>query len=77
LAQKAADFYLFKQVTELMKNKAHLKTEGIKEIINIKASMNLGLSDELKSNFINTAAALVPQRGPTIKTTNIPVPQRV
>jgi hypothetical protein len=24
LAKKAADFYLFKQVTELMKNKAHL-----------------------------------------------------
>jgi len=68
LAQKAADFYLFKQVTELMKNKAHLKTEGIKEIINIKASMNLGLSDELKSNFINT----VPVQRPTIKTTNIP-----
>jgi hypothetical protein len=68
LAQKAADFDLFKQVTELMKNKAHLKTEGIKEIINIKASMNLGLSDELKSNFINT----VPVLRPTIKTTNIP-----
>lgn len=68
LGQKAADFYLFKQVTELMKNKAHLKTGGIKEIINIKASMNLGLSDELKSNFINT----VPVQRPTIKTTNIP-----
>jgi len=50
-----------------MKNKAHLKPEGIKEIINIKASMNLGLSDELKSNFINT----VPVQRPTIKTTNI------
>jgi hypothetical protein len=37
-----------------MKNKAHLKTEGIKEIINIKASMKKGLSDELKSNFIHT-----------------------
>jgi hypothetical protein len=54
-----------------MKNKAHLKTEGIKEIINIKASMNLGLSDELKSNFINTVACAPVQR-PTIKTTNIP-----
>jgi len=42
--------------------------EGIKEIVNIKASMNLGLSDELKSNFINT----VPVQRPTIKTTNIP-----
>ena len=66
--EKAADFYLFKQVTELMKNKAHLKMEGIKEIVNIKASMNLGLSDELKSNFINA----IPVQRPTIKTTNIP-----
>ena len=68
LTQKAADFYLFKQVTELMKNKAHLTTEGLQEIINIKSSMNLGLSDELKSNFINT----VPVQRPTINTTNIP-----
>jgi hypothetical protein len=68
--QKAADFYLFKQVTELMTNKSHLTTEGLQEIINIKASMNLGLSDELKSNFINT----VPVQRPTINTTNIPDP---
>jgi hypothetical protein len=68
LTQKAADFYLFKQVTELMQNKAHLTTKGLQEIINIKASMNLGLSDELKSHFINT----VPVQRPTIKTTNIP-----
>jgi hypothetical protein len=74
---KSCRFYLFKQVTEvlpeapkrwLMTNKAHLKTEGIQEIINIKASMNLGLSEELKSNFIN----MVPVQRPTIKTTNIP-----
>jgi LAGLIDADG endonuclease len=68
--QKAADFYLFKQVTELMTNKSHLTTEGLQEIINIKASMNLGLSDELKSNFINT----VPVQRPTINTTNLPDP---
>jgi hypothetical protein len=50
-----------------MNNKAHLTTEGLQEIINIKASMNLGLSNEKKSNFINT----VPVLRPTIKTTNI------
>jgi hypothetical protein len=68
LTQKSADFKLFKQVTELMQNKAHLTTEGLQEIINIKSSMNLGLSDELKFNFINT----VPVQRPTIITTNIP-----
>jgi hypothetical protein len=45
LGKKAADFYLFKQVTELMKNKAHLTTEGLQKIINIKANMNLCLSE--------------------------------
>jgi hypothetical protein len=66
--KKAADFYLFKQVTELMTNKAHLTTEGLQKIINLKANMNLGLSEELKSNFINT----VPVQKQKIKTTNIP-----
>ena len=68
LTKKAADFKLFLQVTELIKNKGHLTTEGLQEIINIKSSINLGLSDELKLNFINT----VPVQRPTIKTINIP-----
>ena len=51
-----------------MKNKAHLTLEGLQEIINIKSSMNLGLSDELKFNFIKT----VPVKRPQIKTKKIP-----
>jgi hypothetical protein len=51
LSKKAADFILFKQILELMRNKAHLTIEGIQEIIKIKASMNLGLSDAVKSEF--------------------------
>jgi len=65
IPQKAAEFKLFKQVIELMQN---LTTEGLQKIINIKASINLGLSNELKINFINT----VPVQRPTIKTINIP-----
>lgn len=72
LTQKLADFKLFKQVTELIQNKANFTTEGLQEIINIKASMNLGLSshrgEELKSYFINT----IPVQRPIIKTKNIP-----
>jgi hypothetical protein len=30
---------------------AHLTLEGLNQIVNIKASMNLGLSDMLKSEF--------------------------
>ena len=46
--QKAADFLLFKQVVNIMVNKDHLSIEGLHQIINIKASMNLGLSDFFK-----------------------------
>ena len=45
LTQKGADFILFKEVVKLMNNKAHLSIQGLNQIINIKASMNLGLSD--------------------------------
>jgi len=51
LTQKAADFLLFKQVVLLMNSKAHLTNEGLHQIINNKASMNLGLSEFLKSEF--------------------------
>lgn len=51
LTQKAADFILFKEVIELIRNKNHLTMEGLQQIINIKASMNLGISNFLKSEF--------------------------
>jgi hypothetical protein len=44
LSEKAADFILFKQIIELMVNKVHLTDKGLQQIINIRASMNLGLS---------------------------------
>lgn len=39
---KALDFAYFCRVTEIMKNKAHLTQEGIKEIKKITAGMNKG-----------------------------------
>jgi len=53
-----------------MKNKVHLSIEGLKQIINIKASMNLGLSDFLKSEFID----FTPVKRHIINTENIPDP---
>ena len=70
LTQKAADFILFKQVVKLINNKAHLSIEGLHQIINIKASMNLGLSDMLKSEF----SKFTPVERPVINTENIPDP---
>jgi hypothetical protein len=54
ITQKQADFLLFKSIIELMSRKEHLNLEGIHKIVNIRASMNLGLSDELKYSFPNT-----------------------
>lgn len=55
LSQKSADFYLFHptQIVELIVTKDHLTEKGLLEIINIRASMNLGLSELQKSQFIN------------------------
>jgi hypothetical protein len=73
ITQKQADFELFKVVIGLMKQKNHLTLEGLQEIINNKASMNLGLSDELITNFkvINAVSR------PVVKFTEIPDPHWV
>nr|YP_009574621.1 LAGLIDADG endonuclease [Orbilia dorsalia]QBF58422.1 LAGLIDADG endonuclease [Orbilia dorsalia]QBM09703.1 hypothetical protein [Dactylella sp.] len=51
LAQKKADFLLFKSALKLINEGKHLLKEGLIEIVNIKASMNRGLSLVLKQNF--------------------------
>ncbi|KAF5868396.1 putative intron-encoded endonuclease [Botrytis fragariae] len=67
LTQKAADFLLFKQAVKLVNNKAHLTVEGLNQIVNIKASMNLGLSDMLKSEF----AGYTPVERPVINSGSV------
>ena len=46
ITQKFADFYLFRQAIELIKQKEDLTKEGLQKLVNIKASLNLGLSDK-------------------------------
>lgn len=46
MSKKWGDYKLFKEAFLLIKNKEHLTKEGLKKIISIRASMNLGLSDE-------------------------------
>jgi len=52
---------------------AHLTIEGLQEIINIKASKNLGISDIVKSEF----SKINPVERAIIQTTNIPNPNWV
>lgn len=70
LSQKGADFYLFKQIINLINTKVHLTAMGLQEIINIRASMNSGLSDLQKSKF--TTYNPVPR--PNFNFTEIPNP---
>src|SRR5690606_10832278 len=55
ITQKLADYLLFKQGLELIKtktkNKEHLTIEGLKKLLSIKASINLGNSVALKESF--------------------------
>ena len=46
LTKKQADFELFKRVASLMNKGEHLTSEGLQNIVSIKASTNLGLSDK-------------------------------
>ena len=70
ITQKWSDYQLFKKGIELLKNKEHLTREGINKLIAIKASLNLGLSDELKTAF----PEVVPVNRPIVSNQNIPDP---
>lgn len=52
--KKYEDFLLFKQAVELISNKEHLTQDGLQKIVAIRASMNKGLTEELKLAFPNT-----------------------
>jgi len=51
ITNKRADYELWKQVVEIVKNKEHLTLEGLQKIVAIKATLNWGLSDTLKAAF--------------------------
>lgn len=69
--QKKSDFILFKQIIHKMVEGEHFSAKGLQEIVNIRASINLGLSDSLKAIFPNT----VPVTRPRIE--NITIPTQV
>ena len=58
--QKYADYLLFKEVVMMMQRGEHLTIEGLQKIINIRASINKGLSPLLKEAFPNTVATSRP-----------------
>jgi len=53
LTQKKSDFLNFKNIVELMNKGEHLNKSGLTKIINLKASLNNGLSKNLINCFPN------------------------
>jgi len=60
LTQKRVDFEIFKQIIELINNKEHMTLIGLQKIVNLKASLNTGNSDELKTAFPDTIPVVRP-----------------
>ena len=60
ITQKQADYVLFKQIVMLIEQGKHLNKEGIQAIINIRASLNLCLSDLQKISFPKTIPVIRP-----------------
>ena len=69
LSKKRADYFLFKNIVDLMVGGFHLSEEGLKNIISIKASMNKGISSELLKEYPN----LIPVKRPEINMDDFPV----
>ena len=61
ISQKYSDFELFKAAIALIKTGEHLTLEGLQKIVDIKASMNRGLSNKLAAYFPNTVPAVRPK----------------
>ena len=57
ITKKFSDYILFKQAFEFIKNKEHLNLEGVKSLVNIKASMNRSVPDNLKESFTSIVPA--------------------
>lgn len=60
ISQKHADYLLFKQVILMLQRKEHLTSSGLQAIVNIRATINRGLTLSLKEGFPNTVAVTRP-----------------
>jgi len=71
ITQKLADYILFREIVIKMMQKEHLNKEGFQAIVNIRASLNLGLSEKLKASFPKT----IPVSRPLVDNSKIPDPE--
>lgn len=69
LSQKRVDFELFVKIAQIINLKEHLTLKGLQELVNLKASLNLGLSRKLLDTF-----KVAPVERPKFNPTFIPDP---
>lgn len=60
--QKQADYLLWRQVATIMGCNCHRTNEGLQTIVNLRTSINWGLTDKLKSEYPD----IVPAKRPNI-----------
>jgi len=58
---KVADYILFKEAFNIIKNQEHLSKEGLLKLVGIKASLNLGLPLNLKEAFPDVVKVTRPE----------------
>jgi hypothetical protein len=70
ITKKQGDYLLFREIVILKERKEHLTLEGLQKLVNLRATLNLGLSPQLAAAFPNTN----PVSRPVINNTTIPDP---
>lgn len=63
VTNKLADYLLFKEVVLMVLRGEHRNEEGLQSIVNLRASLNLGLSEVLKVAFPDTVPVARPNTG--------------
>ena len=70
ITQKWAGYLLFRQILNIICGKEHLSLEGLYKIVEIKASMNKGLNENLKADFPN----VIPVQRPLVENKKSKIP---
>lgn len=71
VTKKYADYLLFKLAVSLIKEKAHLNSEGLRKLVAIRASLNWGLPSDLEVAF----PGIVPYPRPEVSNISIKDPK--
>ena len=72
ITQKRADLELFKRVVDIKLSGRHTNLDGLQEIVNIRASLNRGLTERLLLAFPQTIPVIRPIVGEADQRFHIP-----